>query len=334
MRETDNQVRICLSRQPALQCPDHGNARTRRGARRVLLGHPARQPPGSDVLPPRRLRRLPTSPCHVVPAMWQGGLGLLSDAHYVHLLLVPADADALGRALGEMHRRYTRAVNQGQGWVRHLWQGRFSSCALDYDYVLAAARYIELNPVRARLVARPEDWPWSSAGAHLARRADRLVAATTPLLGEAGDWATFLASGLDDPRLDAIRRHERTGRPLGSEAFVADSISVSADSSGRHGAAASQPSERTRVLKWAGRPRAELHMTFPGRCPDPRRRSPRKLFTPGRTAPAAADSGSAHAPPAAHPPWPPPRPPRPDCRACRSRPGLRRGRRAPGWSGR
>jgi putative transposase len=90
------------------------------------------------------------------------------------------------------------------------------------DHVLAAARYIELNPARARLVARPEDWPWSSAGALLARRVDRLVAATTPLLDEAGDWATLLASGLDDPRLDAVRRHARTGRPLGSEEFVAD----------------------------------------------------------------------------------------------------------------
>ena len=125
----------------------------------------------------------------------------------------------------------------------------------------------------------------------------------------------------------------RVGRS-GARRSWPNSISVSADSSGRHGAAASQPSERTRVLKWAGRPQAELHMTFPGRCPDPRRRSPRQLFTPSRTAPAAADSDSAHAPPAAHPPWPPPRPPRPDCRACRSRPVLRRGRRAPGWSGR
>jgi putative transposase len=71
-------------------------------------------------------------------------------------------------------------------------------------------------------VARPEDWPWSSAKAHLARRADGFEAATTPLLGEASNWAAFLVSGLDDPRADAVRRHERTGRPLGSEPFVAD----------------------------------------------------------------------------------------------------------------
>jgi putative transposase len=60
--------------------------------------------------------------------------------NHVHLLLVPADADALRRVLCETHRRYTRAVNQRQGWVGHLWQGWFSSCALDPDHVLAAAR--------------------------------------------------------------------------------------------------------------------------------------------------------------------------------------------------
>jgi hypothetical protein len=49
-----------------------------------------------------------------------------------------------------------------------------------------------------------------------------LEAATTPLLGEPSNWAAFLVSGLDDPRANAVRRHERTGRPLGSEPFVAD----------------------------------------------------------------------------------------------------------------
>jgi putative transposase len=159
--------------------------------------------------------------------------------NHIHLLLVPADADALGRPLGETHHRHTRAVNQRQGWVGHLWQGRFSSCALGPDHVLAAARYIELNPVRARLVARPEDWPWSSARAHLARCADWLMAATTPLLDEAGDWATFLASGLDDPRsMPFVAKSGRVGRS-GARRSWPISISVPAGSSGRHGAAAS-----------------------------------------------------------------------------------------------
>ena len=92
-----------------------------------------------------------------MPAPRRGRLGLV--LNHVHLLLVPADAAGLRLALGEAHRRYTRAVNQREGWTGHLWQGRFASCALDPPHLLAAVRYIELNPVRARLVATPGTWP-------------------------------------------------------------------------------------------------------------------------------------------------------------------------------
>ena len=88
----------------------------------------------------------------------------------MHLLLVPGHPAGLRRALGETHRRYTQAVNRRQGWVGHLWQGRFASCMLDPPHVLAAARYVELDPVRARLVTTPDDWPWSITRAHLAER--------------------------------------------------------------------------------------------------------------------------------------------------------------------
>jgi len=78
--------------------------------------------------------------------------------NHVHLLAVPCSEDGLARAIGEAHRRYTRMVNFREGWRGYLWQGRFSSFVVDGDYVLATARYIELNPVRAFLVERPEDY--------------------------------------------------------------------------------------------------------------------------------------------------------------------------------
>ena len=84
--------------------------------------------------------------------------------NHVHLLLVPADEAGLRRALGETHRRYTQAVNRRQGWIGHLWQGRFASCMLDPPHVLAAARYIELNPVRARLGDAPRPGPGAAPG--------------------------------------------------------------------------------------------------------------------------------------------------------------------------
>jgi putative transposase len=139
--------------------------------------------------------------------------------NHVHLILVPKDADGLRRALAEAHRRYTRHVNFREGWRGYLWQGRFASFPMDEAHLLACARYVELNPVRAGLVKRAGQWRWSSAAAHLAGRDDGLVK-VRPLLDLAGDWRAFLAGGLDEDEREAIRSAERTGRPLGSPAFL------------------------------------------------------------------------------------------------------------------
>ena len=71
--------------------------------------------------------------------------------NHVHLVLVPSDKDGLRRALGETHRRYSKLINQREGWRGHLWQERFHSFAMDEDHLIEAVRYIELNPVRAGL---------------------------------------------------------------------------------------------------------------------------------------------------------------------------------------
>ena len=93
--------------------------------------------------------------------------------NHVHLVAVPKSEDGLRRAIGEAHRRYTRRVNFREGWRGHLWQGRFASYPMDETYLLCAARYIELNPVRAKLVGDAAEWRWSSAPAHLAGKDDR-----------------------------------------------------------------------------------------------------------------------------------------------------------------
>jgi len=140
--------------------------------------------------------------------------------NHVHLILVPATAAGLRAALGDAHRRYTRGVNLRAGWRGHLWQSRFASFPMDEAHLLACARYVELNPVRAKLARRPGDWRWSSARAHLAGKDDTLVR-VAPLLDRVGDWRAFLAGGLDEADLAAIRGHERTGHPLGDRAFFA-----------------------------------------------------------------------------------------------------------------
>jgi putative transposase len=137
----------------------------------------------------------------------------------VYLTLVPRDEDGLRAALGDAHRRYTRHVNARENWNGFLWQGRFASFPMDEPSLLASARYVELSPVRAKLVRRARDWRWSSARAHLSGRDDALVQ-VKPLRERAGAWAAFLGEGLEDEEYEAIRRCERTGRPLGSPAFI------------------------------------------------------------------------------------------------------------------
>lgn len=139
--------------------------------------------------------------------------------NHVHLIVVPKSEAGFRRAIGEAHRRYTRRINFREGWRGHLWQGRFASVPLDNRYLLAAARYVELNPVRAGLAKDAAAYPWSSAAAHMSGRDDQLVE-VKPLLEMIGNWKDFLLSGVSEEEIESIRRHEKTGRPLGDQAFI------------------------------------------------------------------------------------------------------------------
>ena len=145
--------------------------------------------------------------------------------NHVNLVAVPQTEEGLcfatkWRAIGETHRRYTLHVNARKKWRGHLWQGRFASFAMDEDHLLSALRYIELNPVRAGVVEKPDDYAWSSARAHLSGEDDRLVS-IQPMLSMIGDWQAYLAMDLADEEAARIRLHERTGRPLGSPGWLA-----------------------------------------------------------------------------------------------------------------
>jgi len=100
-----------------------------------------------------------------------------------------------------------------------LWQGRFHSCVMDERHVFAAIRYVELNPVRAKLCQQPEQWPWSSARAHLAGEDDALVS-VRPMLELVADWKDYLRESIADNEFQKLRLHSRTGRPWGDGEFV------------------------------------------------------------------------------------------------------------------
>ena len=140
--------------------------------------------------------------------------------NHIHLIAVPEKKENLSLAIGEAHRRYTRRINFREGWRGHLWQERFSSFVMDEYYLLACARYIENNPVRANLVTKAEKWRWSSASAHISGQNDALVNADPLLSIIKGDWRDFLAHTLSPTETDDIRKHAQTGRPLGNLRFV------------------------------------------------------------------------------------------------------------------
>jgi putative transposase len=157
-------------------------------------------------------RRLLSTSC---PACGTQVLVYCHMPNHVHLILVPGDELGLRDALGEAHRRDTRMINVREGWRGHLWQERFHAFVMDERYLIAAARSVELNPVRAR----PEDWPWSSARAHLAGANEELVS-VRPLLELIPDWARFIGEPDAPDVADVLHAHTGPGRQLGPDSFV------------------------------------------------------------------------------------------------------------------
>ncbi len=139
--------------------------------------------------------------------------------NHIHAIVVPGDTQGLARLFGTAHHRYARYINNRHGWQGHLWQERFHSFVMDENHLLAAVRYVELNPVRAGLCGRAEDWCWSSVHAHLGIAVDDLVS-PSPVLEQISDWYAYLGQTVNNDLFDDLREHTRTGRPAGDEEFL------------------------------------------------------------------------------------------------------------------
>jgi putative transposase len=140
--------------------------------------------------------------------------------NHVHLIATPPEGGSLAEAVSATHVRYTRRINHREQCTGYLWQGRFASYPMDEDYLLACARYVGMNPVRAGLRSRAVDWPWSSVAAQLSGRPDPLVT-TAPLRERLGQGlGRFFETDVDEVELRLLRQATATGRPLGSAAWV------------------------------------------------------------------------------------------------------------------
>src|SRR3989338_1502343 len=141
----------------------------------------------------------------------------LMDNH-VHFIAIPENKESLGQAFGQTHRYYTRMINFREGWRGYLWQGRFLSYVMDEAHLYAAVRYIETNPVKAAIVSKAEDYPWSSARARVLKLKDEL-ASDFFLIREITDWSGFLASATSG-ETKLFESHLTSSKPIGSEEFI------------------------------------------------------------------------------------------------------------------
>ena len=143
-------------------------------------------------------------------------------SNHIHIVAIPHEQDSLAKAIGRTHFRYTQYINHFHRRSGHLWQGRFYSCALDERHFWLAMKYIELNPVRARLCRKPWRYKWSSAAGHVDDKAesDILKLPWWYDIISAGQWRKELEAGLSDSELSRVRLSTHTGRPLGSDSFI------------------------------------------------------------------------------------------------------------------
>ena len=142
-------------------------------------------------------------------------------ANHAHFIAVPEKADSLARCFSDVHVRYTRMINKRQEWKGHLWQARFGSNVLDENYLRAAVRYVERNPVRAGIVKTAWEYPWSSAALHAGiTKKDELVSGDEMLRQMIGNWKKYLRQAEEEAFVGMIRKEGMVSRPIGEAGFI------------------------------------------------------------------------------------------------------------------
>jgi putative transposase len=150
-------------------------------------------------------------------------IGYCLMTNHVHVIAAPEREESLAKAFGRAHADYARWLHVRHRQTGHLWQNRFYSCPLDAGHCWAALRYVELNPVRAKIAAEAWAWPWSSAAAHAGEQETNALldweewrACWTP-----ERWKRALEAGVRDALFEErLRLATRTGRPLGAPGFA------------------------------------------------------------------------------------------------------------------
>jgi putative transposase len=151
------------------------------------------------------------------------GLGIASYCvmpNHIHIIGEPERGDSIAKTLQYCHGMYAAEFNKKYQKFGHVWQARPFSCVLDEPHAWAAVRYVERNPVRAGLVLKAEDYPWSSARAHCQLVNDPLLTSSLPGENLVKDWRLWLSTGASVDQETQIRNRTHTGRPCGDDSFI------------------------------------------------------------------------------------------------------------------
>ena len=142
--------------------------------------------------------------------------------NHVHFIAIPTEKESLARTFNTTHMRYAQYINKKKKARGHLWQGRFYSSILDEMHLIEAVRYVERNPVRAKLVKKAWDWRWSSAGAHVGKSEADVNISRNAFLEEVikDNWKQYLFQKDEEKYLEELRMKTRTGKPFAGEKLL------------------------------------------------------------------------------------------------------------------
>ena len=146
----------------------------------------------------------------------------LMDNH-VHFIAIPGNKDSLSKTFNFTHMRYSQYVNRSFKTTGHLWQGRFYSCVLDQAHLTLAARYVERNPVRTKIVNQPWQWKWSSAQNHIdGKKENKLKMDNLFDYVEMSPetWKAYISASDNGKDIELLRKKTMMGRPAGTPDFI------------------------------------------------------------------------------------------------------------------
>ena len=142
-------------------------------------------------------------------------------SNHVHFLTKPGSDESLFKMMQGLTLCYTQYINRTYGRTGRLWESRYHSCIVEHErYLWAVARYIEQNPVRAGMVEKAEDYPYSSACAHIKGRDDAILGEELFTKDRREDYVLLLRSDIPEKEIERLRYATKTGRPFGNEEFV------------------------------------------------------------------------------------------------------------------